>query len=690
MKKSQNSGKPGIPINHNNIAPSIKGFTQEKLSQPKIYTQNSTQDNNQKQVYQQQIQNLTQVKPDLQSLQANESDIQSLQQSQGSQLIYNQNQEYNYQNYSQQNQSLSTKPDETPRNGEQEEKNQKILPKSKVVKNIESMKQKREERRQLMNNLKSDKAKKCAVNQAQGKNGDIDFLQMIQQQRFPSEQITPHVPSSSYKLCVLVRKRPIFEKEEEKGEIDAISCSNPMIRVHAPKFKVDGITKYVENFDFTFDNTFGEKQDTESVYQYSLKPILNMLQNQGIVTCFAYGQTGSGKTFTMKGLQERCVNDLYYLAQQTNPNVEFYLSFFEIYGQQCCDLLNDRNKIAIQEDQNNNIQLRGLVEQKAVSPEEMFTIIEFGNNIRTTHSTTSNDESSRSHAVCQIILKEQGNVMGKLILVDLAGSERAQDCQNNEKQRRQEGAFINSSLLALKECIRALDKGAQHVPFRGSKLTLILRDSFQSKQYNSKVIMIACVSPGSSSSEHSINTLRYADRLKDNRTPIQKQSHVINQEQLYTKKSQQKTLDQLSHKFQPEQFGKNKENQIVNTGQKKNVFPIEADLQQENEYINPENNKFEVDFTQFGSFLNLFVQIEAYLDPKNIEFQQECAPNQEIAGVFFQNKKLFYENAKKKALNLAFNDQNIEIISQLQTLVMMQKHKLGKYLKRADYIQDLI
>jgi kinesin family protein 2/24 len=57
---------------------------------------------------------------------------------------------------------------------------------------------------------------------------------------------------------------------------------------------------------------------------------------------------------------------------------------------------------------------------------------------------------------------------------------------------------------------------AEHVPFRASKLTLILRDSFVSKPNKSKVIMIACISPGSSSADHSLNTLRYADRLKDN------------------------------------------------------------------------------------------------------------------------------------------------------------------------------
>lgn len=57
--------------------------------------------------------------------------------------------------------------------------------------------------------------------------------------------------------------------------------------------------------------------------------------------------------------------------------------------------------------------------------------------------------------------------------------------------------------------------GAEHVPFRASKLTLVLRDSFINKSNNCKVVMIACISPGSSSADHSLNTLRYADRLKD-------------------------------------------------------------------------------------------------------------------------------------------------------------------------------
>ena len=119
----------------------------------------------------------------------------------------------------------------------------------------------------------------------------------------------------------------------------------------------------------------------------------------------------------------------------------------------------------------------------------------------------------------------------KLSLVDLAGSERATETQSNNKSRLAEGAEINKSLLALKECIRGLDarkttgNAEQHVPFRTSKLTLVLRDSFISKSNISKIIMISCISPGYSSANHTINTLRYSDRLKEKTSQMIKRNN---------------------------------------------------------------------------------------------------------------------------------------------------------------------
>ncbi|KAM1389710.1 hypothetical protein ACFX13_018052 [Malus domestica] len=102
-------------------------------------------------------------------------------------------------------------------------------------------------------------------------------------------------------------------------------------------------------------------------------------------------------------------------------------------------------------------------------------------------------------------------LVGKLSFIDLAGSEHSADTTDSYKQTRMEGAEINKSLLALKECIRALDSDQGHIPFRGSKLTEVLRDSFVS---DSCTVMISCISPSSGSCEQTLNTLRYADRVK--------------------------------------------------------------------------------------------------------------------------------------------------------------------------------
>ena len=104
---------------------------------------------------------------------------------------------------------------------------------------------------------------------------------------------------------------------------------------------------------------------------------------------------------------------------------------------------------------------------------------------RRTEATEANAVSSRSHAVLQVSVERSertANVVvqmqeGKLKMVDLAGSERAQRTENTGI-RLLEGANINRSLLALANCINALNKktgkGA-HVPYRDSKMTRMLK-----------------------------------------------------------------------------------------------------------------------------------------------------------------------------------------------------------------------
>ena len=91
------------------------------------------------------------------------------------------------------------------------------------------------------------------------------------------------------KICVCVRKRPLFDKEYSAGDIDCVTSSNPKVVIHECKYKVDGITKYIENHEFNYDNTYSEKETSDDVYKYQIKTLLPDLFKNGVVTLFAYG-----------------------------------------------------------------------------------------------------------------------------------------------------------------------------------------------------------------------------------------------------------------------------------------------------------------------------------------------------------------------------------------------------------------
>ena len=93
---------------------------------------------------------------------------------------------------------------------------------------------------------------------------------MMEKYRLGPKDAQPHSSTVNMKISVCVRKRPIFSKEEQAGEMDAVSAANPMIRVHECKYKVDGITKYIENHDFYFDNTFSEHETSEDLYKATI------------------------------------------------------------------------------------------------------------------------------------------------------------------------------------------------------------------------------------------------------------------------------------------------------------------------------------------------------------------------------------------------------------------------------------
>ena len=218
-----------------------------------------------------------------------------------------------------------------------------------------------------------------------------------------------------------------------------------------------------------------------------------------------------------KGIYALTANDIFrYLNQLPyKGQYDVYCTFFEIYCTKVFDLFNEKKRLRVLEDHNNLVQVVGKKEEQVQTVNDVMSLIRRGMSVRTSGTTSANENSSRSHAIFQIILKKKNTTkdFGKISLIDLAGSERGRDTQTNDKVTLMEGAQINKSLLTLKECIRALGRNAEHIPFRGSTLTKVLRDSFIGEK--SKVCMIAMASPGHSDVEHTLNTLRYADRVKE-------------------------------------------------------------------------------------------------------------------------------------------------------------------------------
>ncbi|XP_005398801.1 PREDICTED: kinesin-like protein KIF2C isoform X2 [Chinchilla lanigera] len=397
--------------------------------------------------------------------------------------------------------------------------------KSCIVREMEKMKNKREEKKAQNSEMRIKRAQEY-----DNSFPNWEFARMIKEFRatLDCRPLTMTDPVEEHRICVCVRKRPLNKHELTRKEIDVISIPNKcLLLVHEPKLKVD-LTKYLENQTFYFDFAFDETASNDVVYRFTARPLVQTIFEGGKATCFAYGQTGSGKTHTMvgdlagksqnasKGIYAMASQDVFLLKNQPryrNLGLEVYVTFFEIYNGKLFDLLNKKAKLRVLEDGKQQVQVVGLQEHLVNCAEDVIKMIDMGSACRTSGQTFANSNSSRSHACFQILLRTKERMHGKFSLVDLAGNERGVDTSSTDWQTRVEGAEINKSLLALKECIRALGQNKAHTPFRESKLTQVLRDSFIGE--NSRTCMISMISPGISSCEYTLNTLRYADRVKE-------------------------------------------------------------------------------------------------------------------------------------------------------------------------------
>ncbi|NWQ72897.1 KI18A protein, partial [Columbina picui] len=351
---------------------------------------------------------------------------------------------------------------------------------------------------------------------------------------------------------VVVRVRPESQKEKDGNFSKVVHVVDQHVLVFDPKeeevsfFHGKKLThrdinkRKNKDLKFVFDAVFDESSSQLEVFEHTTKSVIDGFLNGYNCTVLAYGATGAGKTHTMLGSPEDpgvmylTMMALYNCMDQIKEDkiCNIAVSYLEVYNEQIRDLLVNSGPLAVREDTQKGVVVQGLTLHQPKSAEEILQMLDYGNKNRTQHPTDVNASSSRSHAVFQIYLRQQDKTasinqnvrIAKMSLIDLAGSERA-SATNAKGARFREGTNINRSLLALGNVINALadpKSKKQHIPYRNSKLTRLLKDSLGG---NCRTIMIAAVSPSFMFYDDTYNTLKYANRAKDIKSSLK--SNVV-------------------------------------------------------------------------------------------------------------------------------------------------------------------
>jgi kinesin family protein 2/24 len=318
---------------------------------------------------------------------------------------------------------------------------------------------------------------------------------------------------------VCVRRRPIFAHELRAGEFDVLTCSRTAICVHDGRLHADCRRLFFKHVTFNFDRVFDERTDSTAVYADAVAPLVGAAAEEGVAaSVLMYGQTGSGKTYTMTALTALAAADLFArLATAAGDSVS--VSYVELGGEGARDMLNGGAGAKLMTDRSGQVQVVPLVEVPVRTPAALLALIRYAQALRATAATGVHDASSRSHALCTLHIVRADGRCGSLALIDLAGSEQRIDTDKHSSARTRESAVINSSLMALKDGVRALAAGEDwNTPAGGRQpLTQLLRPSFTAP--GARTLVLATVSPAAKDTEHAVNTLRHAS-LMDGRNAL--------------------------------------------------------------------------------------------------------------------------------------------------------------------------
>uniref|UniRef100_A0A7M4EIM2 Kinesin family member 18A n=1 Tax=Crocodylus porosus TaxID=8502 RepID=A0A7M4EIM2_CROPO len=394
---------------------------------------------------------------------------------------------------------------------------------------------------------------------------------------------------------VVVRVRPENEKEKDGKFSKVVHVVDQHILVFDPKEEEvsffhgkkilhrDINKRKNKDLKFVFDAVFSENSSQIEVFEHTTKTVLDGFLNGYNCTVLAYGATGAGKTYTMlgspkdPGVMYLTLMELYNCMDQIKEDklCTLAVSYLEVYNEQIRDLLVNSGPLAVREDAQRGVVVQGLTLHQPKSAGEILQLLDHGNQNRTQHPTDVNASSSRSHAVFQ--------------------------------------------------------SKKQHIPYRNSKLTRLLKDSLGG---NCRTIMIAAVSPSSMFYDDTYNTLKYANRAKDIKSSLK--SNIV-------------SLD--SHMSQYAKICDEQKKEILMLKEKLRAFEEERAAVPENRASSSLSNQQQVEIQRFQEILkSLFVNREE-IRKEHLKLEMQLKENA---------IKTYYQKQCHEQIQLMCSEERIE------------------------------
>ncbi|TYI37756.1 hypothetical protein ES332_A03G235600v1 [Gossypium tomentosum] len=344
--------------------------------------------------------------------------------------------------------------------------------------------------------------------------------------KLEKEQKVQLAAAREERILVLVRLRPLSDQEIVANEVADWECINDSTILYRNTLR-EGSTFPSA---YTFDRVFRGDCSTKQVYEKGAKEIALSVVNGLNSSIFAYGQTSSGKTYTMNGITEYTVADIFdYINRHEERAFVLKFSAIEIYNEAIRDLLTSGNtQLRLRDDPERGTIVEKVTEEPLKDWNHLKELLAICEAQRRIGETSLNERSSRSHQIIRLTIESSAReFLGKenstslaasVNFIDLAGSERASQALSTGA-RLKEGCHINRSLLTLSTVVRKLSKGRQgHINYRDSKLTRLLQPCLGG---NARTAIICTLSPARSHVEQTRNTLLFACCAKEVTTKAQ-------------------------------------------------------------------------------------------------------------------------------------------------------------------------